>query len=126
VKRHLTPGGLFYVNATESRDVEKTVLAVFPHALRVLNGLAASDVPLSLDPAAWEAHLEAYRIDGKPVLDLTSDEGRRALDGLLASMTEGRNLDGEPYLRRHAAEGEVITDDNMLPEWRELWHWQKP
>jgi len=129
VKRHLTPGGLFFFNTTWSTDACKTVQAEFPHTLRVINFVAGSDAPLSIDLTAWRSLLEGYRMDGRPVLDPTAPEGRDAEEQLVAFMRAGdesAHVEEDTSLRKSCARGEVITDDNMLPEWRQLLHWEKP
>jgi spermidine synthase len=125
VKKHLVPGGLFYFNTTSSKDACKTALVVFPHTLRVRNFVAGSDAPLALDRAAWTALLESYRIDDRLVLDLTSNEGQSTLASLMVYAEPGGSdakLEEEASLANTCATGEVITDDNMLPEWRQLVH----
>ncbi len=129
VRRHLEPGGLFFFNTTSSRDACMTALAVFPHTLRVINFVAGSDAPLSIDPVAWRSLLEGYRIDGKQVLDPESEEDQGALARLVAFAKPGdinATVEEDASLRHSCASGEVITDDNMLPEWRQLMHWERP
>ena len=36
------------------------------------------------------------------------------------------SVEEDTSLRRSCGDGEVITDDNMLPEWRQLMHWERP
>jgi SAM-dependent methyltransferase len=133
VKKHLTPGGLFYFNTTSSRDACMTAIAAFSHTLRVRNFLAGSDAPLSLEPIAWNALLTTYRIDGRLVIDMSTEEGQSTLASLMPYSQPGVSgdsplgesnalLEDEANLRQTCAAGEVITDDNMLPEWRELVH----
>ena len=129
VKKHLTAGGLFFFNTTWSVDACKTALDVFPHTFRVINFVAGSEAPIQIDSGAWKALLEEYRIDGRPVLDLTSDAGRQAEARLLAFIGPGMGQGGveaDASLRQNCAAGEVVTDDNMLPEWRQILHWEKP
>jgi len=125
VRRHLSPGGLFFFNTTSSFDACKTALVAFPHTLRVANFIAGSDAPLAIAPDAWKALLESYRIDGRPVLDPTTELGQRTEARLLKYVEPGgldHTLEVESSLRQTCAAGEVITDDNMLPEWRTLVH----
>lgn len=129
VRRHLVPGGLFFFNTTASLDACRTAIDVFPHTFRVSNFVAGSDAPLGVDLAGWEALLRAYRVDGRPVLDPTTDDGRAALAKLVAYMKPGdpqKGAEAEESLARTCATGEVITDDNMLPEWRQILHWEHP
>ena len=125
VKHHLTPGGLYFFNATQSRDACKTTQVEFAHTYRVINFVAGSDAPLSIDPTAWRSILLAYRIDGRPVLDESVDADRDALARLVAFAKPGdwsAKVEEDTSLRLACREGEVITDDNMLPEWREITH----
>jgi spermidine synthase len=125
VKAHLAPGGLFYFNTTSSKDACMTAIAVFPHTLRVRNFVAGSDAPLALPPAAWTAFLESYALDGVPVLGTSPAERAATLAGLIAYAEPGgiqAKLEEEESLKKTCGPGEVITDDNMLPEWRELIH----
>jgi spermidine synthase len=125
VKRHLSPGGAFFFNTTYSHDVCRTATESFPHTLRVINFVAGSDSPIDVDPVRWKDMLESYRIDGRPVLDLDTDRGRNAEARLVATMKPGdgkAELELDANLRKTCADGEIVTDDNMLPEWRELVH----
>ena len=121
--------GLFFFNTTWSIDVCKTALAVFPHTFRVINFVAGSDAPIHIEPGPWKALLEEYRIDGRPVLDLTTEQGRQAEARLLGFLDPGMGqagVEGDESLRKNCAAGEVVTDDNMLPEWRHILHYEKP
>jgi spermidine synthase len=128
VKRHLLPGGLFYFNTTSSRDACRTAIAEFPHTLRVSNFVAASDVPLGIDPAKWKELLETYRIDGQLALDTRRADDAATLDKLLvfAQPKPVGDVEDERSLAKTCSVGEVITDDNMLPEWRQVLHWEVP
>ena len=129
VKRHLQAGGLFYFNTTWSIDACRTATAEFPQTYRVVNFVAGSDAPLHIDPAQWRGLLESYRIDGRPVLDLSTESGRAAEARLLSFMQPGAAQAGaeeDASLRDKCSSGEVVTDDNMLPEWRQILHWEKP
>jgi spermidine synthase len=121
VQQHLLPGGLFFFNTTESLDACKTLLTAFPHGLRIVNFMAGSDAPLAVDPKGWEPLLDQYRIDGKPVLDGDRDV-RASLIRNLEWNYGGRGPEDkvtrEDDLRVSCATGGVITDDNMLTEWK--------
>ena len=129
VRQHLLPGALFYFNTTESDDVQRTAAMSFPYALRVYNFMAVSGSPVVWDDARWQATLRGTIIDGKPAFDLTTDEGRAAFD---ESLARGRaNPATAPFesrssvLARTAAAG-LVTDDNMLPEWRNTLRFPPP
>ncbi len=72
VGRHLDDGGVFVWNTTFSLEAQKTGCEVFPYGFRFLNSMVASNQPISLDHARWREALIAYRIDGKPIFDLTN------------------------------------------------------
>jgi spermidine synthase len=128
VKRHLEPHGLFYFNTTSSHDACATALASFPQAIRVLNFLGGSDAPLHIDRDVWRDVLAKYRIDGAPVVSDEGEDGdeKERLVYFLEAGGGRANVEEESSLVLTCKDGEVITDDNMLPEWRQLMHWEKP
>ena len=124
VRKHLKPGGVHFYNTTHSGEVQITGATIFPYALRVGSFLAVSDSPLILDQQRWRQILTQYRIDGKPVFDLSLPEHQRRLEQVL-SLTDtvktpsDRPLDmesGDNIRRRHAGK-RIVTDDNMGTEW---------
>ncbi|HKO10818.1 MAG TPA: hypothetical protein VJV22_02540, partial [Acidobacteriaceae bacterium] len=121
VRQHLSPGGLLYYNTTWSSRVMATGISVYPSALRVSNFLAVGDSPLHMDKERWRAALSAWRIDGKPVIDLSDPSQRKALDQVLqlADQLDVPNggLESRVSLSRRLAGVRLITDDNMGTEW---------
>lgn len=118
VRSRLKPGGVLYFNTTASTAVQKTGAIVFPHAWRFQNMLAASDTPIEIDRSRWRAAMMEWRIDGKPVVDISRD--REALIELIAHdefRGEPAWEDRESILTRTADEP-IVTDDNMVTEWR--------
>jgi spermidine synthase len=134
VREHLLPGGILYFNTTSSEDVMKTAATMFPHALRVYNFIAVSDSPLSFDKERWRKTLTTMMLDGKPILDLEMEDERQFFEDLVAyadSVNEPPRDDGletrESLLARADATGaRIVTDDNMLPEWRQVLRFQAP
>ena len=134
VRAHLLPGGLLYFNTTSSEDVKKTAATFWPHALRVWNFVAVSDSPLSFDKERWRTALTTMKIDGEPIFEIKDDDDQKALDELIAyadSVNEPPRDDGletrESFLARANAAGAlVITDDNMVTEWRQVLRFQDP
>jgi spermidine synthase len=122
-RAHLSPGGIFYFNTTSSADVQLTAAKTFPHAMRVMNFMAVSDAPFSFDRARWRDLLATFRIEGKPSLDLSTDGDRKLLEDL-ASYNDLEERDA--ILARTATEGKFVTDDNMIPEWREPLRYPDP
>jgi SAM-dependent methyltransferase len=111
VKQHLNPGGIFTANATGSFDVIATAGAVFAYAYRYTNFVYAADHPLvpvtgglsrvrrpdgtafvlyNPPPTSVAAHLAAVRLE--PVAD---------------------------FVARRKAYAEIITDDNLLTEYKD-------
>ena len=124
IRQHLNPGGVDYYNTTESNEVLATGLQVFPYGMRVANFLLLSDSPLKLDAQRWSEMLTRYRIDDKPVFDLTQARHRQRLDEVLAlpatidrQTSELYTLESADHIRARTREARVITDDNMGTEW---------
>lgn len=122
IRAHLNPGGVAYYNTTSSERVLVTGSTVFPYALRIFNFLAVSDSPLTLDEDVWKAKLTSYRIDGRPVFDLSNPQDRYVLN-------ENLHLDDELGISKGVVEPRasmlgrfkgvrLITDDNMGTEWQ--------
>lgn len=117
---HLKPGGVIYLNSTQSAAAQKTVSTVFPYALRFQNMMIAGFDPIVRDVDRWRAKLETWTVAGRPVLDPTADA--TAIDEVLGQQIwRGGPTweDREQILARTATEP-VITDDNMATEW---WAW---
>jgi predicted membrane-bound spermidine synthase len=124
---HLREGGIVLYNTTGSARVQRTGCLVFPHGARFSNQLVVSASPLDVDFARWRATLAAYRIDGRPVLDLARAEDRAVLDGLAAwesalspASAGGASAAVErcPSILARTAGLAPVTDDNMGTEWR--------
>jgi spermidine synthase len=73
IKRHLNPGGVFFYNTTNSDRVQRTGCLAFAHGARFVNHMVVSETPIPWDFARWRRVLESYRINGRPVFDLTRD-----------------------------------------------------
>ncbi|MFZ0294939.1 MAG: fused MFS/spermidine synthase [Candidatus Sulfotelmatobacter sp.] len=128
IRRHLNPGGVHFYNTTDSMEAMLTGVTVFPFGMRVANFMTVSDAPLQLDAGRWLDVLLRYKIDGKPVFDLSQDEDRRRLREVM-TMTGTMDLDTRPgifslesadHLRARSAGVRIITDDNMGTEWLPL------
>jgi hypothetical protein len=111
LKQHLNPGGIAITNTTGSFDVLATARAVFPYAYRYVNFVYVSDRPLVID-ASRLGRIE--RPDGK----LFGPAG--AADNSVAALLATARLEPvDEFLIRRQATGQVITDDNLLSEYRD-------
>ena len=81
---HLASGGVLMWNCTSSPRAAKTGMDVFPHTMMCLNNCVGSMQPLVVDKDRWRTVLSAYQIDGKPVFDTASAQGRADLEGVIA------------------------------------------
>ena len=70
--RHLKPGGVIYLNSTQSTAAQKTVATVFPHAVRFQNMMVGGFSPIVIDRARWEDKLVTWRIGGRLMVDPSS------------------------------------------------------
>lgn len=133
-RSRLMPGGILYFNATSSDDVMKTATTVFPHALRVWNCIAVSDSPFTFDKERWRTTLTTMTLDGRPILEVDDDDDREFFEHTVAyadSLNEpprdsGLEARESVLARANAAGALVITDDNMVPEWRKVLRFQDP
>jgi spermidine synthase len=110
VARHLNPGGIMIANTTGSFDVLATVGAVFPHTYRYANFVYASDRPLVPDVAVLS---QVHRPDGA----LFSLDNAPA-GSVVALLQQAHLEEVQHFVDRHNAHAEVITDDNLLSEYR--------
>ncbi|MCU1303860.1 MAG: Spermine synthase [Candidatus Sulfotelmatobacter sp.] len=124
IRRHLNPGGVHFYNTTGSDEVMATGVRVFPYGMRLVNFMVVSDTPLQLNAGRWLDVLLQYRIDGKPVFDVTQPQQRRRLqEVVLLSATMDRSLptpftlESAPHIRARTSQTRIITDDNMGTEW---------
>jgi spermidine synthase len=124
IRAHLNPGGIYYFNSTESDDTIATALKVFPYGLRVINFLALSDTPITIDKKRWLDVLRGYRIDGRVIFDPTNPNAEKVLANYMA-LADSINfppafvgLETSDSLRGRLGRRLIITDDNMGLEWR--------
>jgi spermidine synthase len=111
VKRHLSPGGVYYFNTTYSHAALNTAMTVFPSGVLVVNFAAVGDsVPFDRD--RLREVLGKYTIDGQPVLRADRPDHLRRLDEVVNLEVFFRDF----VLQRSGSAG-VVTDDNMLTEW---------
>ncbi len=132
-KAHLNPGGIVFYNTTDSSRVQRTGCASFAHGARFTNHVILSMTPIDWNFTRWRRTLEAYRIDGQPMLDPTRAEHVQGLERLMAlenqTQPDGVRAPGdwiEPCAQvlARTANQTLVTDDNMGTEWRHVW--EKP
>jgi hypothetical protein len=83
--------------------------------------MVVSATPIRWDFARWRRILEAYRIDGRPVFDLSRSEDRAELDRLQTGLTADnapRSIEACAEILARTAGEQPVTDDNMGSEWR--------
>jgi hypothetical protein len=115
-KAHLRPGGIVYYNTTGSPDVIRTAAAVFRHVAVFSTFVAAGDSPFDLDRGQRAANLLKFaRPGGGPLLDTLDPAGRKAW----REMAEADLPDLSAAYRARRDLG-VITDDNMLTEFKKI------
>lgn len=132
VREHLAPGGLFFFNTTSSADVQKTAATTFPHAMRLYNFMAVSDAPFAFDKDRWRRVLADYTVDGSPAIDRSTPEGQAFYDDLVSYADTihhppvDHGLESRESVLSRTASARIVTDDNMVPEWRALLRFQDP
>lgn len=129
LKSHLNPGGVVFYNTTDSSRVQRTACASFAHGARFMNHVVLSATPIDWDFERWRRTLEAYRIDGRPMLDLTLPAHAQGLERLLAigsltrpdaQRTPADWIEPCEQVRVRTAGQALITDDNMGTEWQTI------
>ena len=110
VRQHMNPGAVLTTNTTGSFDVLATMAAVFPYAYRYANFGYASDRELQPD-----LHLLGgiRRPDG-------GFFGTTGAQGSVVALLAGAHLEAAgSFIARHpGADAQVITDDNLISEYR--------
>lgn len=114
-RRHLSPGGVFYFNTTDSFDVQQTAARAFPHLLRITNFVAVSDSPFRFDRDRWRSILETMQIEDRRALDFARDGDKKIYDDLLGF----NDIEGRESILERTKVASVISDDNMVVEWRD-------
>jgi spermidine synthase len=109
VKQHMNPGAVLTTNTTGSFDVLATMRAVFPYAYRYTNFGYASDRPLQPN---FSLMTQIARPDGTP-FQMMAPRG-----SVVAALALGRIEPVESFIARHQADARVISDDNLVTEYR--------
>ena len=121
----LKPDGLLYFNTTYSEEAQRTGAIKFPYGYRFGPMMAVSNGPIKLDKERWRQVLENYKLDGKPVLDLTKPEAIKRLKEILAYVdtlpgipVKYERMETREVLLERTKALSIVTDDNMVTEWR--------
>lgn len=112
-QRRLKPGGVVYVNSTQSPDVAATAARVFQHVVVYKHMVAASDAPFALTEDERRGNLRKFVIDGQRVLDGDAPEVAAVREELATVPLADQR---EALLRDERRR--VITDDNMVTEFQ--------
>lgn len=111
-QQHLSPQGVLAFNATGSVDAFFTAAQVFKHVRRYVNFIYAADWNCFLStgaPEAWEK-LRDVTIDGKPAFKTDSLQVQKFAKTPFVTI--------EQDLKTLGRVPEIITDDNMLVEYK--------
>jgi len=124
IRQHLNAGGVHFYNTTGSDEVMATGVHVFPYGMRLVNFLVVSDTPLQLNAGRWIDALLRYKIDGKPVFNMSQEQDRSRLkEVVFLTATMDRTLptpftlESADHIRARTPHARIITDDNMGTEW---------
>lgn len=112
LKTHMMPGAVMAFNSTYSQDAFYTAYHVFGNAYRLNNFVYASDHSLKEmffreENIQW---LRGFKVNGNPIFSRNSDVPEKILD-----MPFVAYRDVSSSFER---ESELITDENMLPEFK--------
>jgi hypothetical protein len=111
VRRHLNSGGTVTTNTTGSFDVLATQQAVFPYVYRYSNFSYAPDQPLT-------PHLELLTGVRRPAGTQFALDEAVAPGSVVAKLARARLQPAASFIAQHAPEAQVISDDNLLSEYR--------
>src|SRR6202050_1619736 len=111
VRRHMNPGAVLAFNTTGSYDALATEQAVFPFAYVYVNFAYASDHPLTPDLSRLSA---LRRPDGTPLVN----NATASTQSVAADLLSARLQPVREFIAEHGADAQVITDDNLLSEYR--------
>jgi spermidine synthase len=109
-RQHLSAGAVMLGNTTGSYDVFTTAQSVFPDVYRYANFVYASDHPLVKDMARlWQVSRPNRRL---------FEPGESQPTSVMARLASVPLEPAAQFLARHQTAGEIITDDNLLSEYR--------
>ena len=112
-REHLAPGGILAYNSTDLPDVFKTASTVFPQIYKYLNFVIAGDHILVPGIEEGLSRLSLHESNGSPMVDVNDPGIRDKCANMLNTFEPLPEIQWD--LKRPL---EVITDSNMLPEYR--------
>lgn len=116
LKGSLSPGGILAFNSTRSRDTLKTASEVFNHAYWGSQGfIYASENELKLNADDAAARLSKLQLDNKPIF---TAQNRDLLEGAYIKTMQTKLLSLQEIERDYHRPLEVITDSNMITEYK--------
>lgn len=111
VKQHLSPGGVFAANTTGSFDILATAQVIFAHAYRYTNFVYAADHSLAPDMSGLSSVMRpngtSFVLDNSPSSSVAAHLATAQLEPAAA------------FIARRNADAEIITDDNLLTEYKD-------
>ncbi len=114
LKGHLKPGGIVLLNTTGSADVVKTAASSFRHAYVYRNTVLMSDTDFV--PTLRQGAARLFDVRLGPSIDLDPDSSE---DRQLARDVAGYPLlDLDAFEQESGRRGEIVTDFNMITEYR--------
>jgi spermidine synthase len=114
VNSHLNNGGIFAINSTGSFDVFKTSQNVFAFTYRYMNFAYASNTPLTLATEEMKKRMGKVLLPSGEHFTAESDSEDSVLN-----LLKNAKFDPAPEVLQPAhGWAAVITDENMLPEYR--------
>ncbi|MBK8742662.1 MAG: methyltransferase domain-containing protein [Betaproteobacteria bacterium] len=115
MKRHLRPGGIAMYNGTGSPDVVYTAAQVFSFVRKYDTFVYVADHDFLAALNANRDRIWRYGPPNAPVFDPLAAEDRKAIDDMFG----GRRFETVAEVARIARRPlEVISDDNLLPEYK--------
>jgi len=115
IARHLEPKhGVLTFNTTQSLDAFRTASDVFPAVYRYAGFAYAGFDDFRVDAEVSRTRLSQVQVHGKPIFEAEDFQA----SGSGAKLAGARLEPAQDLLKRHAAPAGVITDANMLTEFR--------
>jgi spermidine synthase len=114
-RNHLKDGGVIYYNTTGSEDVAFTAASVFTYVTTYENFVAASNRPFNMTMEQRLQNLLRFQSNGRAILDGSN----ATTESLLKEMAASALADKAEDIRRRP-DLRVITEDNMLTEYKKM------